>query len=170
MGPRLTGAATVKLATWPAMLLLGMGAAASATGLVDHNVHPSAQLHASVFQRPPQFDPRPYCPVVTVDPLGTCPLLAIPAQPWAKRATIFLCSESLCGSGFQPGETILLVATRTEGSTVWRTLADRSGNFRSVLPAPLCRFAPVTLTGFGAQAYRSNRLSLASAGCVAVTR
>jgi hypothetical protein len=158
----------VKLATGPALLLLSVGAAVSAPGLVDHSVHASAQLHASVFELPPQFELGPSCPVITVDPVGGCPLAAIPAEPWAKRATIHLCSESLCGSGFHPGDTILLVATRTEGSTFWRTVADRSGTFRSVLPAPLCRFAPVSLTGFDAQAHRSNRLSLATTGCVAV--
>ena len=170
MGPRLRfGPGTVKRATWPAILLLGAGVAASATGLVDHKVHASAQLHPSVYQLPPQLE-RPYCSVITVDPVGACPLPVIPAQPWPRRSTIFLCSESLCGSGFHPGETILLVATRAEGSTFWRTVADRSGNIRSLLPAPLCRFAPVSLTGFDAQAYRSNRLAIASAGCTAVTR
>jgi hypothetical protein len=133
--------------------------------VVGYDVDPAPRLHASVFELPPRFEARPTCPVVTIDPSGACPLPAIPAQPWTKRAAIFLCSESLCGRGFRPGDTILLLATRAEGSTFWRTRADEDGNFRSPLPSPLCHFAPVSLTGFDTQAHRSNRLSLATNGC-----
>jgi hypothetical protein len=101
-----------------------------------------------VYQLAPQFELR-----------------TIPPQPWTRRATISLCSDALCGRGFGPGDTILLLATRSEGSTFWRTVADRAGNFRSPLPAPLCRFAPIGLTASDNHAHRSNRLSLASTGC-----
>lgn len=166
MGPRSRfGAVPLKLAIWLAVVLLAGGASATITGVAQHEVHAPLGLHPSVFQLPPQFEVRPSCPVITVSTAGACPLPAIPAQAWSKRATIFLCSESLCGGGFHPGDIILLVATRTEGSTFWRTEADRAGNFRSALPAPLCRFAPIGLTAFDTHAVRSNRLSLASTGC-----
>jgi hypothetical protein len=169
MGPRSRfGTAPFKLAIWLAVLLLAAGAAASA-GVVGDDVHAAPRLHASVFELPPRFEARPTCPVVTIDPSGACPLPAIPVQPWTRRATIFLCSESLCGRGFRRGDTILLLATRAEGSTFWRTRADRDGNFRSPLPSPLCHFTPVGLTAFDNHAGRSNRLSLASAGCAAFT-
>jgi hypothetical protein len=147
------------------MVLLAAGASATVTGVAQPEVRTPSGLHASVFQLPPEFEVRPSCPVITVTTAGACPLPAIPVQAWSKRGTIFLCAESLCGSGFHPGDTILLLATRTEGSTFWWTSADRAGSIRSVLPAPLCRFAPVSLTAFDAQAYRSNRLSLATTGC-----
>ena len=95
---------------------------------------------------------------------GACPL---PAKPWARRAVIYLCVESLCGRGFRPADTILLVARQADGSTFWRTRADRNGYFRSPLPSPLCHFTPVGLAAFDAHGERSNPLSLASMGCVA---
>ena len=166
IGPVATWAWYVVFAPFGlAVVLLAASAPPSTSGVVGHEVHASFRLHASVFQLPPQFEMRPYCPVITADPNGACPLPAIPAQSWTKRATIFLCSESLCGSGFHPGDIILLIATRADGSTFWRTAADRSGNFRSALPAPLCRFAPVGLMAFDTHTDRSNRLSLASTGC-----
>jgi len=106
---------------------------------------------------------RPLCLVITID--AACPLPAILARAPLKPAVIVLCSQSLCGSGFHPGDSVLLLATRAEGSTFWRAVADRSGNIRSTLPAPLCRFAPIGLTAFDTHADRSNQLSLASTGC-----
>jgi hypothetical protein len=166
MGPVSTfGAGPIKLAAALAVVLLAAGTAASRAGVVGHGVDASFRLQASVFSLPPQFEMHPYCPVMTADPNGACPLPVIPAETSTKRATIVLCSESLCGRGFHPGDTILLLATRAGGSTFWRTRADRSGSFRSALPAPLCRFAPVSLMAFDTHAYRSNRLSLGSTGC-----
>src|ERR1700736_3589114 len=166
MAPRHTvRAGRLKLAILPVIVLLAAGASATTSGVIGHDVQASARLQASVLQLPPQFEMRPSCPVVTVDPNGACPLPAIPAQPWTQRGIISLCSESLCGSGFRPGDTILLLATRSEGSTFWHTLTDRSGNFRSLLPAPLCRFAPIGLAAFDSRAERSNQISLASTGC-----
>ena len=159
------GAGPLKLVIWLAIVLLAAGASASTAGLVGQDVHASVRLQPSVVQLPPEFEMRPSCPVITADPNGACPLPAIPAQYWTKRAAIFLCSESLCGSGFHPGDSILLLATRAEGSTFWRTVADTAGKFRSPLPAPLCRFAPIGLAAFDNHADRSNRISLASTGC-----
>lgn len=153
MGPRSSvGIAPTKLAIWLAVVLLAAGAVAS-TGVVGHDVHGVGEI-------------RPSCPIVTIDPTGACPLPVIPVQPRTRRATIFLCSVSLCGRGFRPGDTILLLATRAEGSTFWRTGADRNGNFRSPLPLPLCRFAPIDLDAYGNHGERSNRLFLASVGCL----
>jgi hypothetical protein len=129
------------------------------------DVHASARQPSSVFQLPAPFEMRPACPVITVEPHGACPLPAIPAETWTMRATLVLCAESLCGSGFHAGDTIMLLAIKAGGSTFWRTQADRFGGFRSELPAPLCRFAPVTLRAFDTHAYRSNAISLGSAGC-----
>jgi hypothetical protein len=105
-------------------------------------------VEAPAFQRTTQFEVRPDCLVITVDTGGACPVPTIPAQGWVEPATISLCSESLCGRGFRPGDTILLLATRAEGSTFWRIQADRIGNFRSPLPSPLCRFASVGCLAF----------------------
>jgi hypothetical protein len=166
MRPRTkVGASPLRLAIWPAIVLLASGAAPVAARAVDDGSQTPFRTHASVFQVAPQFEVRPSCPVITVSPDGVCALPANPAQLWTKRATIFLCSESLCGSGFPAGSTILLLATRAGGSTFWRTVADGTGNFRSALPAPLCRFAPVGLTAFDNRAGRSIRISLASTGC-----
>src|ERR1700694_3260391 len=103
MGPRSRfGAGPLKLAIGFAIVLLSAGASAS-SGLVGQNVHASARLQAAVIELPPEFEMRPSCPVITIDPNGACPLPAIPASYWTKRATIFLCSEALCGRGFHPG-------------------------------------------------------------------
>jgi hypothetical protein len=159
------GSGPLKLAIWPVIVVLAAGASASSLGVAGLDVPASTQPHGSVFQESSRFEVPPWCPVITVDPNGACPLPAIPVQPWSRRGTIFLCSESLCGSGFHPGDVILLLATRSEGSTFWRTAVDPSGKFRSALPAPLCRFAPIGLTAFDPHADRSNRISLGSTGC-----
>lgn len=170
MGPRSRfGASPLRLAIWLAIVLLAAGASATISGVAGDSVHLAARPPNSVYQLPPQFELRPSCPFVTLDPYGACPLPAIPPRPWTRRAVISLCSEALCGSGFRPGDTILLLATRTEGSTFWRTVADGAGNFRSPLPAPLCRFAPIGLTASDNHAHRSNRLSLGSTGCQRAT-
>jgi len=123
----------------------------------------SVRMRPSVLQQPAQFELRQSCLTTSLD--GFCAQSANPAHFWTKPAAIFLCSESLCGRGFRPGDTILLLATRAGGSTFWRTIADRSGNFRSSLPAPLCRFAPVGLTAFDSHTGQSNRISLPTTGC-----
>jgi hypothetical protein len=154
-----------RLAIWAAVVLLASGALAANGSAIDQPGHSLPPSKVSLVL-PALFEVRLSCPVITV---GACPMPAIPAAAPTRRATIVLCSESLCGSGFHPGETILLIAMRSEGSTFWRTRADRSGNFRSALPAPLCHFAPVSLTAFDTHAGRSNRLSLASTGCMPLT-
>lgn len=165
MRPRSSpGIAPPKLAIWLAVALLAAGAVAS-TGVVGHDAHGVGRLNASVYSLPAPFDLRPSCLVVTIDPSAACPLPAIPVQPRTRPPTIVLCSVSLCGRGFRPGDTILLLATRAEGSTFWRIGADRNGNFRSPLPSPLCRFAPIDLDAYGNHGERSNRLFLASVGC-----
>ena len=209
MGPRSRfGASPLRLAIWLAIVLLAAGASATISGVAGDSVHLAARPHNSVYQLPPQFELRPSCPFVTLDPYGACPQcdglgvqnyfdqalvvpdeslslkngavapsqpllgsvpLTMPPRPWTRRAVISLCSEALCGSGFRPGDTILLLATRTEGSTFWRTVADGAGNFRSPLPAPLCRFAPIGLTASDNHAHRSNLLSLGSTGCQRAT-
>jgi hypothetical protein len=150
------------------MLLLGLGAATNAARVVGSAIRTPARVEAPAFQRTTQFDVRPDCLVITVDTGGACPVPAIPAQGWVEPATISLCSTSLCGRGFRPGDTILLLATRAEGSTFWRIQADRNGNFRSPLPSPLCRFAPIDMAAYGNLGERSDRLSLASVGCRAL--
>jgi hypothetical protein len=150
------------------MLLLGLGATAYATGVVGSPIRTPARVEAHAFQPTTQFEVRPDCLVITVGTGDGCPVPAIPAQRWVEPATISLCSESLCGRGFRPGDTILLLATRAEGSTFWRIQADRNGNFRSPLPSPLCRFAPIDLAAYGNLGERSDRLSLASVGCLAL--
>jgi hypothetical protein len=166
MEPRASfGISPSKLTIWLAVVLLAAGAVASTYGVVGRNVDAAAGLQTPLFQSPRQFALRQSCPVVIVNPDGACPLPEIPGQSWAKRATIFLCAASLCGSGFRSRDTILLLATRAEGSTFWRARADLAGNFRSPLPAPLCRFAPIGLTAFGNRDNRSNLLSLPSARC-----
>jgi len=163
MGPRSTlGTVLFRLAIWLAAVLLAVGAA-----VVGHDVLAAPRLHASGSELPPQFEGQPTCLVLIIDLNGACPLPAIPAMPSTRRATLFLCSESLCGRGFRPGDSIMLLARRADGSTFWRTRADRDGNFRSPLPSPLCHFTPVGLTAFDDHAERSTRLSLASTGCVA---
>ena len=158
-------AGPLKVALWPAMLLLGLGATANATGVVGPAIRTPARVEAPAFQRTTQFGVRPDCLVIAVDTGGVCPVPAIPAHGWMDPATISLCSTSLCGRGFRPGSTILLLATRAEGSTFWRIQADRNGNFRSPLPSPLCRFAPIHIAAYGNLGERSARLSLASVGC-----
>ena len=152
MGPRSSvGIGPTKLAIWLAIALLAAGAVAR-TGGVGHDAHGMGEI-------------RPSCLIVTIGPTGACPWPAmVPLR--TQRATIFLCSASLCGRGFRPGDTVLLLATRAEGSTFWRTGADRNGNFRSPLPSPLCRFAPIDLDAYGNHGERSNRLFLASVGCL----
>jgi hypothetical protein len=170
MGPRSTfGAGPLRLAVGLAIVLLAAGASATISGVAGDGVHASARPANSVYLLPPQFELPPSCPFVALDPYGVCPLPAIYPRPWTRRAMISLCLDALCGSGFRPGDTILLLATRSEGSTFWRTVADRAGNFRSPLPAPLCRFAPIGLTASDNHAQRSNRLSLASTGCEGAT-
>jgi hypothetical protein len=159
------GAGPLRFGIWPAIVLLAAGAARVSPAVVDHARQTAFRAHASVYVLPPLFEVRPFCPVITVSQDGACPLPAIPAHSSTARTTIFLCSESLCGRGFHPGDTIMLLANRAEGSTFWRTVADRSGNFRSALPAPLCHFAPIGLTAFDTHADRSNQLSLATTGC-----
>ena len=166
MGPRWTfGAGSLRLGIWAAIILLASGASPIPARAVDVGGQTPFQLHSSVFQVAPQFVLSSSCSVITVTPQGLCALPANPAQLWTKRATIYLCTEALCGSGFHPGGSILLLATRAGGSTFWRTIADGAGNFRSDLPAPLCRFAPVGLTAFDNRAGRSVRISLATTGC-----
>jgi hypothetical protein len=166
MGPRPKfGAGPLRLAIWPAIVLLACGVAPVSHRLVGEASQASAGVHASVFQLPARFEMSSACPVIMVSPNGLCPLPANPAQLWTRRPAIVLCSESLCGSGFPARDTILLLATRAGGSTFWRTVADRAGNFRSALPAPLCRFAPVGMTAFDSYSHPSNRISLASTGC-----
>ena len=162
------GRGRVGLAIWPAVVLLASGASTANHRAIDQPLHSSPRFKVSLAV-PARFRLHPTCPVITVSPAGVCPLPAIPAQPPTKPAAIVLCTESLCGSGFYPGGVIFLLATRAEGSTFWRTVADSSGNFRSALPAPLCRFAPVRLWAFDTHAHRSNPLALASEGCVAFT-
>jgi len=163
MGPRSTlGAVLFRVTIWLAAVLLAVGAA-----VVGHDVRAAPPAHASAFELSPQFEAQPTCLVLIIDLNGACPIPAIPAMPSTRRATLFLCSESLCGRGFRPGDVIMLLARRADGSTFWRTRADRDGNFRSPLPSPLCHFTPVGLTAFGDHAGRSNRLSLASTGCMA---
>ena len=163
MGPRSTlGTVLFRVTIWLAAVLLAVGAA-----VVGHDVRAAPPVHASAFELSPQFEAQPTCLVLIIDLNGACPLPAIPAMPSTRRATLFLCSESLCGRGFRPGDVIMLLARRADGSTFWRTRADRDGNFRSPLPSPLCHFTPVGLTAFDDHAGRSTRLSLASTGCVA---
>jgi hypothetical protein len=166
MGPRgKFGAGSLRLPIWAAVVLLASGAAPIPARVVADGSQTPLTMRASVFELPPPFEVRPSCTVVTVSPEGLCALPANPAQLWTRRASIYLCSESLCGRGFPPAGTILLLATRSGGSTFWRTVADGAGNFRSDLPAPLCRFAPVGLTAFYSHEGRSNRISLATTGC-----
>jgi hypothetical protein len=160
------GVGPLTLAVWPAILLLGVGATASVTGVVGPDVRETARAHAPAFQLAPQFEVRPDCPVIIVDPGGACPVPPIATQARVSPATISLCVESLCGRGFRPGDTVLLLATRAEGSTFWRIRADPKGNFRSPLPSPLCRFAPIDLAAHGNHGERSNRLAVGSVGCL----
>ncbi len=165
--PSRFGASLLKLAIGPVVLLLGLGATASAMGVAGSEGRARAGLEAPTLQLPPQFEVRAYCLVITVDPGGVCPVPVIPAGAWVKPAAISICAESLCGRGFRPGDSILLLATRAEGSTFWRIRTDRNGNFRSPLPSPLCRFAPIDVAAYGNHGERSNRVSLASVGCLA---
>jgi hypothetical protein len=166
MGPPSPfGVGPLRLAIFPATVLLALGAYELSPSLVSPQAHASSRLQTSVLQPPARFEMRPFCPVITMDPGGACPLLPISRPLPRKPPVIVLCSESVCGSGFRPGDSIELLATRAEGSTFWRTVADRSGNFSSTLPAPLCRFAPIGLTAFESNDDQSNRLSVASTGC-----
>lgn len=165
MGPRSRfGAGPLRLATWSA-ILVAAGAVAASPGVVTPDIHASSEPHASVIQPSPQFRKPPSCPVIAIAPGGACPFPALPTRLPTKPAVIVLCAESVCGSGFRPGDVVLLLGTRSEGSTFWWTVADRSGNFRSALPAPLCRFTPIDLTAQDARVDQSARLSLASTGC-----
>jgi hypothetical protein len=152
-----------KMAIRLAVVLLAVGA-----GVVGHDVLAAPRLHASVSGLPPQFEARPTCIFVTIDLSGGCPLPPISAQAWTTRATILLCADSLCGRGFRAGDTVTILARRADGSTFWRTRADRNGNFRSPLPLPLCHFTPVGLMAFDDSGERSIRLSLAKTRCAAV--
>jgi hypothetical protein len=152
----------LNVAIWLAVVLLAVGA-----GVVGPAILAAPRPYVSASERPAQFGARPTCQGLIVDLSGACPLPAIPAKPWTKRAAIFLCAESVCGRGFRQGDAILLLARQADGSTFWRTRADRDGNFRSPLPSPLCHFTPVGLTAFDDHGERSNRLSLASMGCLA---
>jgi hypothetical protein len=163
MGPRLaSGSAPSNVATLLVLLLLAVGAA-----MAGNDVLAAPRLPASASELPLQFEAQPPCLVLVIDLSGTCPLPAVPAAPFTRRATIFLCAESLCGRGFRPGDVITLLARTADGSTFWRTRADRGGNFRSPLPSPLCHFTPVGLMALGDHTGPSNRLSLASTGCTA---
>ena len=161
MGPRSAlGSAPFNVAIWLAVVLLAVGAA-----MVGNDVLAAPRLPASASEVPIQFEAQPPCLVLLIDLTGRCPLAAVPATPFTRRATIFLCAESLCGRGFRPADVIMLLARTADGSTFWRTRADRGGNFRSPLPSPLCHFTPVSLTALGDHTGQSNRLSLASTRC-----
>jgi hypothetical protein len=159
----------LRLAIWLAVVLLASGATVASQRPIDHPVQSPPRFTVSLVP-PAQFEVRPLCPVITVSSSGACPLPAIPAQPPSKPAAIFLWSQPLpwlCGTGFHPGDIIYLLATRADGSTFWRAVADASGDFRSTLPTPLCRLAPVSLTAYDTHIHRSNRLSLArTSSCV----
>src|SRR4029077_16018778 len=179
MGPRSAlGSAPFNVAMWLAVVLLAVGAA-----MAGNDVLAAPRLPASASEVPIQFEAQPPCLVLLIDLTGRCPLPAIPATPFTRRATIFLCAESLCGSGFRADDVILLLARTDAGSRLWRddfimplartadgspfrrTRADRGGNFRSPLPSPLCHFTPVSLTALGDHTGQSTRLSLASTRC-----
>src|SRR2546422_10016735 len=111
MGPGSRfGVGPLRLAILPATVLLAVGACVVRPGLASPGAHASSRLQTLVRQPPPRFEMRPLCPVITID--AACPLPAILARPPTKPAAIVLCSQSLCGSGFHPGESILLLATR----------------------------------------------------------
>jgi len=163
MGPRSAfGRARSNVAIWLAVLLLAVGVA-----IVGNDVLAAPRLPASASEPPLQVDAPPPCLVLLIDTSGACPLPALPLKMFTNRATIFLCDESLCGRGFRQGDVITLLARTADGSTFWRTRADRGGNFRSSLPSPLCHFTPVDLTAFGDRTGQSNRLSVARTGCAA---
>ena len=161
MGPRSAfGSALSNMAISVVILLLAVGAA-----MVGNDVLAAPRVPGSASEPPLQFDAAPPCLVLLIDTSGACPLPAHPLKMITNRATITLCDQSLCGRGFRPGDAIMLLARTADGSTFWRTRADRGGNFRSPLPSPLCHFTPVGLMALGDHTGQSNRLSLASTRC-----
>ena len=160
---------------WRALLLLAVAIAASAYMAIPPQPAgaeaPSAAPIAFALQAGQS------CPNDLANPLATClwpaarniassPVLSL--CPRLPRFTIVRGLEprpSLCGKGFHPQDRVYVMAASQAGSTLWAVHTDAGGGFNSLLPAPLCRVTPATVSAIDMHGGTANSLTLRGIPC-----
>jgi hypothetical protein len=117
------------------------------------------------------------CIIRMMNPLSICPVppavivVAKPALavcPRLPRGSIVQRLEprpSLCGTGFHPHDRVYVLASSEAGSTLWAVRADAGGAFNSLLPSPLCRVTPATVSAIDMHGGMANSLTLRGIPC-----